>query len=145
MKITFEDICNQLPQLLKDLLSQQKYPLKELTEGRIKTILNSNKPVAGVYVISQNNIPVYVGRSGNLAQRIGTDHRAIQKMQATLGFKLTTLDELPEITTMREARDYMYKNFCVQIVRIDDDNARAIFEIYASMQLNTKYNTFREH
>jgi hypothetical protein len=132
--------------LLQAILSKDKHLISTLTKAKIEGLLVTKKPVAGVYLISESNgdIPVYVGRSRTLAQRIGTDHRAIQKTQATLCYKLTTLN-IPDIICMVTAREYMYKNFNVRILPISDEHTRTIFEVYVSMKLATKYNSFLEH
>ncbi|PLR95752.1 hypothetical protein [Bacillus sp. T33-2] len=93
------------------------------------------------------NKAVYVGRSGNLAQRIGVDLRAVTRQQATISYKLTTLKQrFPQLNTIQDAREYMYKNYSVQMLKIEDENERALFQIYASMELGTldEFNSFRE-
>ncbi|GED33480.1 hypothetical protein P9G84_10075 [Brevibacillus centrosporus] len=144
--IAYEDINKKLPELLDQLLQQEKHPIATLTKAKIETVLDSKLPVAGVYLISEGegDIPVYVGRSRTLAQRIGTDHRATQRTQATLAYKLTTLN-IPGITCMISARQYMYQNYKVRILPIEDVYTRTIFEVYASMKLETKHNSFLEH
>jgi hypothetical protein len=91
----------------------------------------------------EDNIPVYIGRSRTLAQRIGVDLRSIQKSQATLTYKLMNSGLLC-VQTMEETRSYMYKHFTVKMLQLDDEYERAIFQIYASMKLGTKYNSFME-
>lgn len=146
MQTRFNKIIDLLPVLLEQLVNKQSYPIKSLTKSKIESILGQREPVAGVYLISciQDNLPVYVGRSKTLAQRIGIDHRALQKTQASLAYKLTTLGRWG-ITNMAEAREYMFSNFHVRMIPIGDEYTRTIFEVYASMTLNTKYNSFMEH
>ncbi len=43
---------------------------------------------------------------------------------------------------MEEARIYMYKHFTIKMLKLEDEYERAEFQIYASMQLITKYNSF---
>jgi hypothetical protein len=144
--ITFEEINQSLPVLLEALVNSDKNFISTLTRAKIEGILETRTPVAGVYLISESNgdIPVYVGRSGSLAQRIGKDHRATQQKQATLGYKLTTL-KIPDVICMLTAREYMYKTFNFRMLPVPDEHTRTIFEIYASMKLATKYNSFMEH
>lgn len=90
---------------------------------------------------------LYVGRSRNLATRIGVDLRATSREQATISYKLTTLkDDYPDLETIRDAREYMYKHYSVQMIKVPDENERAIFQIYAAMKLGTinVFNSFRE-
>ena len=88
--IPYSEVHEQLPLLLEKLLGADKHLLSELTKGKIEKLIGTKSAVPGVYLMSQidDDMPVYVGRSKNLAQRIGTDHRAIQKTQATLAQRL---------------------------------------------------------
>jgi len=140
---TFEHIVESLPSLLQQLLDKKTYSLKDLTEGKINDYFSTMDPVQGVYVVLDKGDPVYIGRSKTLAQRIGTDLRATQKSQATLTYKLIKQEKL-NLTTMLEARDYIYKNCTVKMLPVDCMYTRAVFVIYASMKLKTIYNSFLE-
>lgn len=144
--ISYNDVHNQLPALLEKLLSAEKYPLRTLTRGKINKILVSEEAIPGVYLMSEieNDTPVYVGRSKTLAQRIGTDHRAIQKTQATLGLRLWK-QGIEGILCMKTAREYMYRRFNVRMLPIENEYVRTIFEVYAAMNLCTEHNSFMEH
>ncbi|WEK52925.1 MAG: hypothetical protein P0Y55_09950 [Candidatus Cohnella colombiensis] len=144
--ISYNDVHIQLPVLLEKLLSAEKYPLRTLTRGKIEKILGSEDAVPGVYLMSdiEDDTPVYVGRSKTLAQRIGTDHRAIQKTQATLGLRLWKQD-IEGILCMKTAREYMYRRFNVRMLPIENEYFRTIFEVYAAMNLCTEHNSFMEH
>jgi hypothetical protein len=144
--IRYEKVNESLPTLLTELLNQPKYPLATLTKGKIETILNTKTPTAGVYLFSEieTDTPVYIGRSKTLAQRIGTDHRAIQKAQATLGLRLWK-HGIDGVLCMNTAREYMYMRFNVRILTVEDVYVRTIFEVYAAMNLDTIYNSFLEH
>ncbi|WP_223702160.1 hypothetical protein [Sutcliffiella deserti] len=148
--ISFENIYEGLPKRLDKLISAPKYEIKSLTEGTIKKVLGEdNLPIEGVFLITNhtNNQMLYVGRSRNLATRIGVDLRAVTREQATISYKLTTLkDEYPHLISIRDAREYMYKNYSVQMIKVPNENERAIFQIYAAMKLGTinVFNSFRE-
>lgn len=148
--ISFEDIYKGLPKRLDELISAPKYEIKSLTEGTIKKVFGEDSlPIEGVFLISNNtnNKMLYVGRSRNLATRIGVDLRATSREQATISYKLTTLkDDYPNLETIRDAREYMYKHYSVQMIKVPDENERAIFQIYAAMKLGTinVFNSFRE-
>lgn len=139
----FESIINSLPLYLEKLLAQKEYCFANLTEGKLKDYFSTSSPVSGVFVMYEKGIPVYIGRSRTLAQRIGVDLRSIQKSQATLTYRLLN-SGLLDVKTMEEARDYMYNHFTVKMIEIEDEYERAIFQIYASMKLGTKYNSFME-
>lgn len=140
---SFESIVNLLPVYLEKLLAQKEYCFADLTEKKIKDHFCTSHPVSGVFVMLEKGKPVYIGRSRTLAQRIGVDLRSIQKSQATLTYKLMK-SELPSTKTMEETRNYMYKHFTIKMLQLEDEYERAIFQIYASMKLRTKYNSFME-
>lgn len=140
---SFESIVNLLPLYLEKLLAQKEYCFADLTESKIKDHFSTSKPISGVFVMFENGKPVYIGRSRTLAQRIGVDLRSIQKSQATLTYKLMNLGLL-NFKTMEETRTYMYKNFTIKMLQLEDEYERAMFQIYASMKLGTKYNSFME-
>lgn len=146
--ISYDDLHKKLPILLEELVNAKNYPLRTLTKGRIEEVMGTKQAVPGVYLISEivDDTHVYVGRSKTLAQRIGTDHRATQKTQATLGLRLWK-QGVEGISCMKTAREYMYQQFNVRILPIEDVYVRTIFEVYAAMNLRTidKYNSFMEH
>lgn len=148
--VSFEDIYGRLPKRLDDLINAPKYEIKILTEGTIKKVLGEDSlPIEGVFLISDhtNNQMLYVGRSRNLATRIGVDLRATTKEQATISYKLTTLkNEYPNLETIKDAREYMYKHYSVQMIKVPDENERAVLQIYTAMKLGTVnvFNSFRE-
>jgi hypothetical protein len=148
--LKFDEIYRRLPNLLNELINVPSYPIRDLTEGALKRLLGDNsQPIAGVFLITDHtkNRAIFVGRSRNMAQRIGVDLRATTKEQATISYKLTTLkNEYPELETIRGAREFMYKNYSVQMIKVADENERAILQIYAAMELGTTgvFNSFRE-
>ncbi len=146
MMHSFEEIVFSFPSYLEQLLAQKTYFFANLTEGKIKDHFGTNNPVPGVFVMFEKDEPVYVGRSKTLAQRIGVDLRSIQKSQATLTYRIYKAMNLESLRfkTMEDTRDYMYKYFTVKMFQINDEYERAIFQIYASMKLETKYNSFLE-
>lgn len=145
-RISYDEVHSQLPVLLKKIVSAEKFPLRTLTKGKIEQILGTKQAVPGVYLISEieDDTPLYIGRSKTLAQRIGTDHRAIQKTQATLGLRLLK-HGIAGVSCMTTAREYMYQQFNVRMLPIENVYVRTIFEVYAAMNLNTVHNSFMEH
>lgn len=140
---SFENIINLLPLYLEKLLAQKEYWFADLTQRKIQEHFFTNDPIPGVFVMYEKGEPVYIGRSRTLAQRIGVDLRSIQKSQATLTYRLMK-SGLLNIKTMEETRAYMYKCFTIKMLQLEDEYERAIFQIYASMNLRTKYNSFME-
>jgi predicted GIY-YIG superfamily endonuclease len=137
----YEKINKNLPMLLKQLLKAPDYSFMEISRGFINNVLETKEPVSGVYLIlDQDEQPLYVGRSKNLSQRLGKDHRSLGKNSANLTKKISIETKV----SMNEARDFMYENYSVKFIRIDNVHERYIFEIYAAMMLNTPLNDFTE-
>lgn len=139
--MSFDEIVRTFPELFVKLMNSPKLLFGTLTKNTINLHFNRKEPISGVYLITDiDNNPVYVGRSRHVAQRVGIDHRSTQKTQANLTYKYAELNNL----SAHEAREHMFKNFFVQMVEIDNDHARTLFEVYAAMKLNTPFNSFRE-
>ena len=137
----YKRINDRLPLLFEKLIGSERYSFREVTKSKLHSILKSKEPVKGIYLISdKDDNPLYVGRSKNLAQRIGKDHRAIQKTQATFTLKLSKLMGLD----MQGTRAFMYDNYYVRIVQVDNTIERTLLEVYAAMILNTPHNSFEE-
>lgn len=102
---------------------------------------NKKEPISGIYLISDiEDNPIYVGRSRHMAQRLGIDHRALTKTQANLTHKYAKLNNISVV----DARNHMFESFLVQMVEVENEHARTLFEVYVSMKLNTPFNSFRE-
>jgi hypothetical protein len=147
--ITYKEIHSKLSERLNHIVTAPKYKIRDLTEGKIKSIFGEDStPIEGVFLISNHteNKAVYVGRSRNMASRIGVDLRATTKQQANLSYKLMILDEYPELNTIPEAREFIYNHFSVQMIKVNDENERAVLQIYAAMELGTieEFNSFKE-
>lgn len=139
----FYDYVDKLPKLLKQLIESKSYPIKDLTEWTIKDLLGESNPVQGIYLMLDKEIPMYVGRSKTLAQKIGTDERSLGEMQATVSKKIMKSSG-NNFSTMKDSRNYLYKNYSVKFIRIDDEILRAMLVIYVATELKTPFNSFLE-
>ncbi|MBW9155510.1 hypothetical protein [Clostridium tagluense] len=139
----FLNYVETLPILLEKLLESKNHRINNLTEGKIKEILCESSPVKGIYLMYEGNVPMCVGRSRTLAQKIGTDERSLGKMQASVTKKIMKL-ETNDFSTMKEARDYLFKNYTVKFIKIDDEILRSLFVIYVATELSTPFNSFME-
>ena len=153
MSRRFDHLVAEMPQLLKRLRSK---PL--LTRDDLGSI-----PKHGVYVFYQNNKPVYVGRSNNLKRRIQQHGRPSSgHNSATFAFTLAkermeSTEKIPKFITRKELEEapgfaeaffaarLKVTEMQIRVVEIPDQIEQAIFEIYAHLILNTKYNDFRTH
>ncbi|WBW95189.1 hypothetical protein [Oceanirhabdus sp. W0125-5] len=137
----FFEYVERLPVLKQEISQSPSYDLEFLTESKIKEILGADSPMGAVYVMYDKGVPTYVGRSKTIAQKIGVDERSIGENQATVATKI--LKE-KGYSTMREAREYLYNNYKIKFIPIDDEKLRYTFLIYLAMELETKFNNFKE-
>ena len=138
-----------------------------LNELRGNPLLNRNElediPRSGVYVFYREGNPLYVGRSNRLKERIQEHGRpSSDHYSATLAFnmakekvnykrnehRLTTRNELEKVPGFEKAFFLARKQVAemqVKVIEIEDQITQALFEIYAALTLNTKYNDFGTH
>ena len=153
MSVQFDQLIDKMPKLLNDLKSQ---PL--LTRDNLAGIPNQ-----GVYVFYQNNKPVYVGRSNNLKRRIQQHGRLSSRHNsASLAFNIAKEmmgrnEQIPKFITRKELEeapgfDQVFflarntvANMKIRVIEIEDQIEQALFEIYAALTLNTRYNDFSTH
>ena len=88
------------------------------------------------------DVPVYVGRSANLPQRLGLNHRSTNENQATVTKALMKKYALPN---MSAARKLFYADHVVRIMTEPDVVTRALAEVYCAARLDTEFNSFMEH
>ena len=153
---------------MKDKFSEyiQRMPIL-LNELKGKPLLNRHElegiPKSGVYVFYREGKPLYVGRSNRLKGRIQEHGRpSSDHYSATLAFNMTkekvnfnrskrrlaTRNELEKAPGFKKAFFLTKKQVAemqVKVVEIEDQIAQALFEIYAALTLNTKYNDFGTH
>src|ERR1700741_2619779 len=120
--------------------------LPVLFKDMTPSILPTN---AGVYVIFEtiNNIdvPLYVGRTKNLRERIYTNHLMGGLSNARLK-KYIIADELhPCYQNLSEAKNYIRNNCFVRWVLEDDYRRRGAIEGYITAIIFPKYGIYEEH
>jgi hypothetical protein len=122
--------------------------------------LPSGLPERGVYLFSIGDDHFYVGRTNRLRQRYrehctgrnndapfpfkmarhATGHLKAKggltrkQLEADPGFAAAFLDAKAQVRTMEW-----------RWVRIDDPNIQAVFEVFATMKLQAKFNDFENH
>jgi uncharacterized protein (UPF0297 family) len=120
-------------------------------------------PVKGVYVFYENGQPTYVGRSNNVRRRIQQHGRPssghniapfafnLAKDILTKNEQLTgnetreELEQLPEFIESFSLQKQRVANMEVRVVSISDQIEQTLFEVYAALSLDTKYNDFATH
>jgi len=152
MKSKFEEIVNQIPDLMQQLIDS---PMRQRNSlGDI--------PNKGIYVFYENNKPVYVGRTNRMKERIQEHGRkSSYNNSATFAFILAkeiANEQGFDINIKRKALESnsAFRNIFleqkervsrmnVRVVEINDPIIQTIFEVYVSMELDTKYNNFDNH
>jgi predicted GIY-YIG superfamily endonuclease len=153
MSVKFNQLVAKMPELLKRLESQSF-----LTRDNLARISKQ-----GIYVFYENNKAIYVGRSNRLKERIQEHGRpSSDHYSATLAFNmakkemnasrnkrgLATRNELEKAPGFEKAFFLARKQVAkmqVKVIGIEDQIAQSLFEIYAALTLNTKYNDFSTH
>jgi len=138
------NILERIPELLEQLVKGEVFKIKDLTNGKIEEVLKTKNAVAGVYLFTRDDEPEqyqYVGRSSNLAVRIGTDHRSKDTRLTPIG---NFLVNEKEAKSLEEARQIIFEHYSVRFLPVPDTNIRAMLEIFVGNELQTK-NTFIEH
>jgi hypothetical protein len=138
-----------------------------LDELKGKPQLNRNElrgiPKSGIYVFYERNKPLYVGRSNRLKERIQEHGRpSSDHYSATLAFNIAKeavehRQKIPKGITRKELEKAPGFNrlffearirvaeMKIRVIGIEDQITQALFEIYAHLALNTKYNDFGTH
>ena len=153
----FENIVARMEPLLEELLNSRPYHAPTY----------KGLPAKGVYVFYEEGTPMYVGRVGNTSKQTmrgrirqhtipSAKHNqavfAFKLLQETLGVSTGHGAELSRAALAeqheREFKDMKQRvhNMEVWAVAISNSVTQAVFEIYASLALNTtKYNNFDTH
>ncbi|GLS35438.1 hypothetical protein GCM10010869_10260 [Mesorhizobium tianshanense] len=124
----------------------------------------TNIPVGGVYLFSEGDEPLYVGRSNRLRERYFLHTRnGSRHNQASFAFRIAfQLLDLPparytkeggrkEIALMEDfirefaAAKTRIRNMNYRYVEETDQTRQALLEIYVATVLDTPYNDFRTH
>jgi predicted GIY-YIG superfamily endonuclease len=136
-------------------------PLREFaTRGAgPKTILRKldrSKDFAGCYVFLQQGQPIYVGISQGVIGRILDHLRGTDHYTATLAYKTAFEEQHHEMTRSEAMEDKCFMTafdrakqdlaeFDVAFIEIEDAVELYLFEVYAAMELRTKWNSFKTH
>lgn len=135
-ELTFEEIVIRLPKLLEQILHSPKYHYGSLSQKGIEQLFNKeDKYLKGVYLFSDSvGNYLYVGLSKTMGQRVGTDHKKkdanfLNRLIVQTGF------------TAAEVKAHMLEDFNVQMIEIENEYTRKLFEVYVMMKLNTPFNS----
>ena len=153
MNEEFYKIVEQMPDLLNQL---SKLPLRPW--GNLGEL-----PTKGIYVFYEDGRPVYVGRSRNLERRLKEHgNQSSTHYSSSFAFNMAKndavkkgvdinrtrkqLDEDPAFNKLFSEAKTRVSNMGVRVIAIDDAIVQTLFEVYASVALDTReYNYFDTH
>jgi hypothetical protein len=140
--------------------------MKNLVQSPILTRESlDNIPSNGLYAFYEDNKPIYVGISGQnrMKTRIQEHSRPssnsntapfafniakddAKKNKIDISGKREILEKKPEFKKIFTLAKERVSKMQVRVVEINDPHFRALFEIYATLVLNTtEYNSFETH
>jgi predicted GIY-YIG superfamily endonuclease len=140
-------------QRFEELLTRQKYTVESLPKD-----IQSG----GIYLFSEDNHPLYVGRANKLSKRI-KQHTRNSHNQATFAFLLARhktgnikasyrqkgsrkdLLKDPKFRAAFDAARQRIRSMDVQFVEENDPVKQTILEVFAAFQTEAKYNDFENH
>lgn len=150
---TFSDIIDSLPKLQEQLInSSQKH------RGNLGDI-----PKSGIYVFYENGIPMYVGRTNRMKKRImehgrpSANHNTAQfafliakeaAKEKGIDVSNMTRGELksdPNFNDLFSQSKNRVSKMSIRLVSVEDQIKQVIFQVYASMELETPFNDFNTH
>jgi hypothetical protein len=155
MNATFLKVIELLDPKVDELVAACAFHYANLPRGM---------PKRGVYLFSNGNEHLYVGRSRRIRRRLGNHCRqSARHNQASFAFllarektgKLTAayttkgsrseLCDDPVFRTEFEAAKGFLRSLHIRFVEENDPVTQALLEIYAAIRLGTRYNDFDTH
>ena len=155
MNERFKELTDRMPLRLQSLKKQPPIAIDDIGITQV--------PQKGVYVFFEGDRPIYVGRSDRLKKRLKEhSQRSSVHNSATLAFKIakqntSTLHKKEKKQTneqLMKNRDFVGEFEAakdriaraeIRFIEIEDQIEQAIFEIYASLALDTELNDFGTH
>ena len=155
----FSDVIGKMPGYLRELKS---CPIIRMETRPERRDLGNKLPPgnAGIYVLYEDDKPIYVGRSDRLKERL-LEHGQPSgwSESATFAFILAkekfgkaaaslTRKELQENSDFRQlftAAKLRVRKMGIRAVGIQDPIEQTLFEVYAHLNLKTEHNSFENH
>lgn len=153
MNHIFKEYIERLPGYLSQLQQMQTHSRQEP---------GSELPTAGIYVFYKDGIPQYVGRTGRLKARL-REHGSKSSSHYSASFAFLMAKERATqngIDCKRKRGDLqacpLFKPFFYaakdevaamdfRYVKIENPIEQTLFEVYAAIELKTRYNKFDSH
>ena len=151
MNDKFKIFIDQIPGLASKLIdcSSAKW-------GDFQQLANGG----GIYVLYENDLPVYVGRTRNFLRRLRQHgSKSSKHNSAPFAFNLAKekyinkhglirvqLENIPEFRHEFEKAKERVRNMSFKFISVDDSIIQHLLEVYVSCELGTeKYNDFDTH
>jgi predicted GIY-YIG superfamily endonuclease len=149
----FRRLARRLPELLNALRSAPA-----IQRGSGVTLPQA----PGIYLLTEDGVPVYVGQTRNLRRRLAQHGAAAgRENQATFAFDRARreAEASTEIDLARSRRELAVDRrfealfrqhrervarMTIRVVEVDDPELRTVFEVYATVLLGTE-NSFETH
>ena len=149
----FDAVIEKMPELLRDLQSSRARRRNDLSDISER----------GIYVFYENEVPVYVGRSRKLKERLQVHSRPSSgHNSATFAFILATEVarkqnfEFGQMTRTQLENDPVFGEFFrqakvrvgemkIRVVEVPGPITQTVFEVYAALMLETPHNDFETH
>ena len=172
-KSRFQYVINKMPKYMEELEDCEPIPML-YTPSEWKK-LGFNVPKKGIYVLYEEEKPMYVGRSDNIPGRLQQHGRSSStSSSASFAFNLAKRKFSCRTSIPKEefelwskhlfgdvSRSELEKNdifqpyfnrakesvkkMKVRVVEVEDPIEQTIFEVYAHMELGTEFNSFENH
>lgn len=153
----FADLIESLPASLEQLLAMTPVTVKSMPRPR-------QMPASGIYLWSEANSHIYVGRSRRIRQRLQEHVRPSSgHNQASFAFLIARQDtgmldasyapagsrarllEIPEFKKAFDAAKQRLTTLELRFVEESHPVRQCLLEVYAATVLNTRYNDFDSH
>ena len=151
MNEKFKEIINTFPAMIESINDSSF-----ITKDDFK-----NLPKKGIYVFYEDGLPIYVGRTNRMKNRL-TEHskQSSGHTSATFAFNLakekakkTTinlnqlrkdLEDDPRFSRIYAEEKERVSKMKIKVIEIEDPIVQTLFEVYAHLELNTQ-NEFENH
>ena len=156
----FRALTDKLPTYMEELAACEILGMDTDADRRTlrRKVLQQAPSGKGIYVLYQDSIPMYVGRSDDLASRLlAHGRRSGSSENSSFAFNLAKegFPGADTLTRRRLQRVDKFKNLFgaakervrkmdVRVVEVRDPIEQTVLEVYAHLELNT-FNSFENH
>ena len=134
--------------------------LKQMMPTKLADLKGAKLPKAGIYVLYEDETPLYVGRTGRMKARL-KEHGAQSSSHFSASFAfilakekalLNNVDCKRSRKQLQDCPDFAFNeakgrvsNMRFKCIEINDSIEQTLFEVYAAIELETLHNSFEPH